>query len=355
MSSDNKILNFIRANRLYVLMFIFILTANLFVASHPVKDEETAHPKKKMSRLMSRGEMMAQEKRIKEVMERDKFLGSVIAASSFFCTLILMIGLFLCVRCLVMRLNGRDVMVAYGTPPDVGWGLLDVCKIIVAFFFFGYLLAFSELFISHALAVKSHDDRLATVLHATIMDIIGIWLVIYFVIKKFNGRLTSLGVSFRNLLRDIRIGVIGYVTMLPVLAMILVIVITILQITKYDQPTSTALEILYEDSRPKLLMVLTVLVTVLGPIAEELFFRGFAYPVARKRLGIKNAVILVSVVFAMLHMSVIAFFPILGLGILLSYLYEKTGSLIPSIAVHVIHNSAVVFLAYLYKIIALPK
>lgn len=355
MSSDNKISNFIRANRLYVLMLVFIMAANLFVIGHPAEGKDKAPSKKKISRLMSRQEIIAQEKRIREILKRDKFLGTVITTSTFLCALILMAGLFLCVKCLALKLNNRDVMVAYGAPPDVGWGILDVCKIVVVFFFFGYLLAFAESFVSRAWTLKSQDDRLATVLHATIMDVIGISIVLYFVIKKFKGGLADLGVSFRNLLRNIKVGIIGYIATLPVLAMILVLVITALQFTKYDQPPSTALEIFYEDSRPKLLLILTILVTVLGPVAEELFFRGFAYPAVRKRLGIKNAVILVSVVFAMLHMNVVAFFPILGLGILLAYLYEKTGSLIPSIAVHVIHNSVVILLAYLYKIIALPK
>ncbi len=355
MSSDSRISNFIRTNRLYVLMLVFIIAANLFAIGYHAEGKDKAPSKKKISRLMSRQEIIAQEKRIREILERDKFLGTVITTSTFLCALILMVGLFLCVRCLALKLNNRDIMVAYGAPPDVGWGILDVCKIVVVFFFFGYLLAFAESFVSRAWALKSQDDRLATVLHATIMDVIGISIVLYFVIKKFKGGLAILGVSFRNLLRDIKIGIVGYIATLPVLAMILVLVITILQFTKYDQPPSAALEILYEDSRPKLLLILTILVTILGPVAEELFFRGFAYPAVRKRLGIKNAVILISVVFAMLHMNVVAFFPILGLGILLAYLYEKTGSLIPSIAVHIIHNSVVILLAYIYKIIALPK
>jgi len=355
MSSDNKVLSFMRSQRLYVLMLIFIIAANLFAVSYPHKEKDKASSKKKIHRLMSRQEIIAQEKRIKEILEKNRFLGNIITASAFLCAVMLMLGLVLCVRGLALKLSGRNIMVAYGAPPDVGWGILDVCKAVVVFFFFGYALAFAETIISHAFALKGHDDRLATVLHATVMDVIGISIVLYFVIKKFKGKITNLGVSFKDLLRDIRIGVIGYITILPILALILVIVIAVLQLTKYDQPTSTALEILYEDSRPKLLLILTVLVTFLGPIAEELFFRGFAYPAVRKRLGVKNAVILVSAVFATLHMNVVAFFPIFGLGILLAYLYEKTGSLIPSISVHVIHNSVVVFLAYIYKIIALPK
>lgn len=355
MSSDSKVSDFIRANRLYVLMFIFIMAANFFVTSHPFKEKEAASSGKKIVRIMSAKEMLAQEKRIKELLEKDRFLGNVVTTSAFLCALILMAGLVLCVRGLAMKLSGRDVMAAYGAPPDVGWGLVDVCKIVVVFFFFGYLLAFSESMIHRAFAVKPNDDRLATVLHATIMDIIGISIVLYFVIKKFKSGLACLGISFKNILRDIKIGITGYIAALPILAMILVLVLTVIQLTKYDQQASSALEILYEDSRPKLLFILTVLVTVLGPVAEELFFRGFAYPAVRKRFGVKNAVIFISVVFATLHMNVVGFFPILALGILLAYLYEKTGSLMPSITVHIIHNSAIIFLAYLYKIIALPK
>ena len=355
MSSDNKALSFIKSQRLYILMLLFVAAASIFAAGYPDKEEDGASSGKKIHRLMSRQEIILQERRIKEILEEDRFLGNAVAAFAFLCAAILIAGLVLCVRGLALKLSGRNVMAAYGAPPDVGWGALDVLKAVVVFLFFGYVLAFSELIIAHVFALKGHDERLATVLHATMMDAIGISIVLYFVIKKFKGKIADLGVSFKDFLRDIRIGVIGYIAILPILALILVIVISVLQLIKYDQPASTALEILYEDSRPKLLLILTVLVTFLGPVAEELFFRGFAYPAIRKRLGVRNAVIIVSAVFAMLHMNVVAFFPILGLGVLLAYLYEKTGSLIPSISVHVIHNSAVVFLAYIYKIIALAK
>ncbi len=355
MSSDNRALSFMKSQRLYILMLLFVLAANLFAANYPREEKDDVPSGKKIHSLMSKQEITAQEKRIREILEKNRFLGSVITSSVFLFVVILTAGLVLCVRGLALKLSGRNFMIACGAPPDVGWGVLDVLKAVVVFLFFGYALTFAELIISYIFALKGQDDRLATVLHAAMMDVIGISIVLYFVIKKFKGRVIDLGVSFKDLLRDIRIGVIGYVAILPVLALILVIVIAVLQFTNYDQPPSAALEILYEDSRPKLLLILTVLVTFLGPVAEELFFRGFAYPAVRKRLGVKNAVIVVSAVFATLHMNVVAFFPILGLGILLAYLYEKTGSLIPSISVHVIHNSAVILLAYIYKTIALPK
>nr|HPN66915.1 CPBP family intramembrane metalloprotease [Candidatus Omnitrophota bacterium] len=74
-----------------------------------------------------------------------------------------------------------------------------------------------------------------------------------------------------------------------------------------------------------------------------------------RRIGARNAIIAVSLVFSLLHLNIVSFFPILALGVLLAYLYERTGSIIPCIAVHVVHNTAVVFFVFLYKLIALPR
>jgi membrane protease YdiL (CAAX protease family) len=37
------------------------------------------------------------------------------------------------------------------------------------------------------------------------------------------------------------------------------------------------------------------------------------------------------------------------LGLLLTYLYERTGTLVSSITVHIIHNLSMVFLVFLVK------
>jgi len=169
---------------------------------------------------------------------------------------------------------------------------------------------------------------------------------------KIGARLSSR--LLKNIKRDIKLALAGYLAILPVLAVIMIIVFIGVKVFTYEPPETKALELLYEAHKPGLLLVLTLLVTLVGPFAEELFFRGFAYPVFRKKIGVRNSILLVSAIFALLHMNIVSFFPILVLGILLAYLYEKTGSLVPSITVHVIHNTAVVFFAFLYKVIALP-
>ena len=84
------------------------------------------------------------------------------------------------------------------------------------------------------------------------------------------------------------------------------------------------------------------LVTVIAPLGEELFFRGFFYGALRNWRGPILAAILTGVVFGVVHagsapigyLAPLAFF---GIGLCL--LYEWTGSLYPPIALHALNNS----------------
>jgi membrane protease YdiL (CAAX protease family) len=54
-------------------------------------------------------------------------------------------------------------------------------------------------------------------------------------------------------------------------------------------------------------------------------------------------------VFAALHSNVVGFLPIMVIGITLTYLYERTGTLVSSITLHIIHNLNMVFLVFMVK------
>lgn len=84
-----------------------------------------------------------------------------------------------------------------------------------------------------------------------------------------------------------------------------------------------------------------ILTTVMAPLAEELFFRGFLYGGLRK-YGVPIAAIVSGLLFGAVHIggSPIGFLvPLAALGIILALLYERTGSLYPPIALHALNNS----------------
>jgi hypothetical protein len=87
----------------------------------------------------------------------------------------------------------------------------------------------------------------------------------------------------------------------------------------------------------------------LGPLMEELFFRGFLYPVLARKMGMVSAIAITSVAFGLIHGAQLAFSPGLVLvvflvGVVLTIVRAKTGSVGSSFLVHVSYNSTLVVL-----------
>ena len=86
-----------------------------------------------------------------------------------------------------------------------------------------------------------------------------------------------------------------------------------------------------------------ILIVIVAPVSEEIFFRGFFYPGLKKGMPVILAALLASVVWGLLHYTgagtwgVVVQITVFGLW--LSWLYERTGSIYPTIAVHILNNA----------------
>jgi membrane protease YdiL (CAAX protease family) len=90
-----------------------------------------------------------------------------------------------------------------------------------------------------------------------------------------------------------------------------------------------------------------VLAISLGPLMEELFFRGFLYPVVARRFGMISGVVATSIAFGFIHAAQLAFawglvFIIFLVGAVLTIVRAKTRSVGSSLLVHVAYNSTLV-------------
>ena len=83
------------------------------------------------------------------------------------------------------------------------------------------------------------------------------------------------------------------------------------------------------------------------PVAEEVFFRGFLYQGLRARWGVLWAVVASSLVFAAVHMIPSVLLPILLMSLLMTWVYERSGSLWTSILLHASINGLAFIAAYL--------
>lgn len=99
-----------------------------------------------------------------------------------------------------------------------------------------------------------------------------------------------------------------------------------------------------------------VAVVFLAPIAEEIFFRGIVFNAWLREGGRRRAYLGSSVLFAVIHISLVALVPIFLLGLALAWIYRRTGSLLAPIAMHATVNGISVAIALLvrFELIRLP-
>lgn len=90
------------------------------------------------------------------------------------------------------------------------------------------------------------------------------------------------------------------------------------------------------------LVLLALAAAVVAPICEEIVFRGFLYPVAKRYAGSWAAGLATALIFSAAHGSVAALLPLFIFGLVLVALYEVTGSIWAPMAVHFLFNGATV-------------
>ncbi len=89
---------------------------------------------------------------------------------------------------------------------------------------------------------------------------------------------------------------------------------------------------------PMGLLLAISLICVVGPIGEELFFRGYIYRFVVMRWGQGTALVVTSVWFGVIHGPEYAL-PLTLMGLLFGYLRQRTGGLAAPILAHMLHNS----------------
>jgi len=86
---------------------------------------------------------------------------------------------------------------------------------------------------------------------------------------------------------------------------------------------------------------LGLLVVLAAPVAEEVFFRGFLFGGLRGRMSFWPAAAVSGLLFGLVHLpgGPLQVPPLAVFGVLLAWLYERTGSLWPPILMHAIQNA----------------
>ncbi|MGR6835135.1 CPBP family intramembrane glutamic endopeptidase [Syntrophomonas erecta] len=94
-------------------------------------------------------------------------------------------------------------------------------------------------------------------------------------------------------------------------------------------------------------LVLFIMGAVLAPLSEELFYRGMIYPVLRYPLGPIWGALVAGLIFGAAHWDVWRAIPLAVGGVVLCYLYEKSGSIFVTALAHGIWNGIMAGAVYI--------
>jgi len=286
---------------------------------------------------------------VKRALAEDETAATAAAVVFIIMALLLFAGLILDFAVLVRRTGGRALLERSRAQPAVKWDLWDAVKIVILFFFSGYVMAVITALLSPVLPSGGGGGRIVSIVNATAMNLVGVCFVFYFALYRYGHKMKDLGLTAKNLLRNISYGFLGYLSVQPRHFATLIGTALALDILGRRPAPQPVFRIFLAEEKAPMLAYLSVFVAVAGPVMEEIFFRGFIYPAVRKAAGAWRAILISALLFSVLHAHLAGLLPIFILGAFLAYLYEKTGSLVPSITVHITHNLIMVFLIFFIK------
>ena len=244
-------------------------------------------------------------------------------------------------------------------PPE--WKIGEVFKIIIlgitfSYIFFvviGFFGGLSESITGTELAFFDNKN-FRMIFDTIILDVIIFLIMLKFLWNIHKKRLASLGLVRDNMARNIFYGISGYVAVMPVIFIIGILAYILLNILKLTPPPQPIVELFLMEKNMALVFASSIIASLFGPVIEEIFFRGVMYNAVKRKLGVFWGIFITSILFSFLHTHaftyfLVGFIPIAILGGVLAYLYEKTGSLIPSITLHALNNVGSVVMVFLFR------
>jgi len=230
---------------------------------------------------------------------------------------------------------------------EVPWTVSDVVRSLIVLFiiiFPGFL--FSLLPFSSGHLASSSNSWLASFVMA-FMEGILLFLAWFFGIRQYKASFNQLGFYSYNILWALAQGVMWLIAIKVFTVIYGIMAMSIFRISPPEELVKGIPDIFGSGIVGMVLAV--VVVAVVAPIAEEAFFRGFIYPAFRQRFGIWAGIIVSAVIFALFHARIWLMVPVVAMGIILAFLYEKEKSLGPPIILHSLNNLLSLILIYTQK------
>jgi membrane protease YdiL (CAAX protease family) len=168
----------------------------------------------------------------------------------------------------------------------------------------------------------------------------------WWVVRSRGRGWRELGFKWGDARRTLTYGGLGAAAALVASIGIMLLIVLVIYLLSGSNPLTSASEQVETMAGGQLLITIAVVV-VLAPVFEELFFRGLFYPPLRRSLGPTLAIVIDGIIFGALHMRYLTIISLILVGMILTYVYEKTESLYAPIMTHALYNGLVVVISLL--------
>lgn len=350
----SSIFNFFKKEKGYAVLTLIAVSVFAYIILVPEsRSSKTIEETPELQKFKAAEQQLQNEVKEKGSLENylkdHPALAKQVTGLSFFMMIAFSVGVGLNIHWLT-RPAWRKSLQFDWEPAPVQWSYGMIYKVVVLFVVFSFGVGLVLALLRNLGGNPASNFYI--LLHTTIMDILCFFFVRRAVLDA-GGSMRDIGfrIPERQPLREVFFAWGAYAAILPVFAALLLALLFVANLLNYEPAAHPLVNVfLEEEVRAQPLIIYSIfLAVVVGPLFEEIFFRGFCYTILKNKIGVKWAMVITSAFFALIHENTFAFWPIFILGMILVYVYEKRGSLLAPMALHITHNAIFIYYFFIAK------
>ncbi len=191
------------------------------------------------------------------------------------------------------------------------------------------------------------SQRLA--LHSICFHLVGLGIVALSLLRRRVTWRDAFGVQPRAILRDVGLGAIFYVAMLPFVVFYALVYQAVLRGMGHEIMPQEVAQVVVGEPSFWMRVYLAALAVVFAPLFEEILFRGIGLPLVARKWGAAPAIVIVSLLFAAVHLHLPSMAPLFVIATAFSLAYIHTGSIVVPVVMHGLFNAVNVAMLMLLK------
>ncbi len=337
--------------KMYVLLVLCIIAGYVFLYSPQVEAKRQRFIAREQVWAGSSQDFKDRENALKKKIDESEPLKRTTQIAGFLALIAVCVGFGLDVEYIKRKLQGRAIPIPATARPRARWGARDIVRIVILYLFFAMMLRVIQWMVLSEQYIYRHSALLLA-LNTGFLDLVVAGGIIYAVRATHRQRLSQVGLSKKLLFHNAFFGASTYVAAIPFLVASIALSMIIARALNYAASPQPLFVILFKETSVVSLVLFAVLIIVVGPCAEELFFRGFLYGFLKRKLHPRDAIFLSALVFSALHSDPMGTIPIFCLGVFLAWIYEQTGSLVSSCVFHGLHNLIMLSMMIFVKMVS---